>query len=201
MRFTSAGTSTRRPVSSVTILPTALFTALCPLICAPQNRSAPMPTAAEIRRRHILRNRNPSSEFGQQKSLANGARLVATPSLAKSVSFYRYGDVPDFRLVVGADHSGGTVADFHGLPICPCQLNCSPGVYAAPASESNNCPCPVLLGQTSSGPPRSKQFSSEFHRFALSSIQDFVVLLCAKVCLTLSRSTTGRLLTQNFIIT
>jgi hypothetical protein len=87
-----------------------------------------MPEPAEIRRRHGGPGRNPPSQWGQQKSLANGARLVATPSLAKSVSFYRYGDVPDFRLVAAADHSGGTVADFHGLPICPCRLNCSPGV-------------------------------------------------------------------------
>jgi hypothetical protein len=50
---------------------------------------------------------------------------MATPSLAKSVSFYQPGDVPDFRLIAAADHSGGTVADFHGLPIYPCQLNCS----------------------------------------------------------------------------
>jgi hypothetical protein len=50
---------------------------------------------------------------------------MATPSLAKSVSFYQPGDVPDFRLIAAADHSGGTVADFHGLPIYPCRLNCS----------------------------------------------------------------------------
>jgi hypothetical protein len=48
---------------------------------------------------------------------------MATPSLAKSVSFYQPGDVPDFRLIAAADHSGGTVADFHGLPIYPCRLN------------------------------------------------------------------------------
>jgi hypothetical protein len=47
------------------------------------------------------------------------------------------GIVPDFRLTrtsaaqvyqapdsAPADYSGGTVADFHGLPRSPCQLNC-----------------------------------------------------------------------------
>ena len=47
--------------------------------------------------------------------------LNATPFLAKSASTKGLGRCPDLRRF--ADHSGGTVADFHGLPRFPCLLN------------------------------------------------------------------------------
>src|SRR5579864_8340424 len=66
----------------------------------------------------------------QQKSLARIARLIAKLFLAKSIGFDWREYIPDSRrplypenspVVVRmgqrrADHSGGTVADFHGLP-------------------------------------------------------------------------------------
>jgi hypothetical protein len=68
----------------------------------------------------------PKMPAQQQKSLARKARLIATLFLAKSGSFVCLGYVPDFRLSLSrrADHSGGTVADFHGLPFTPSQLSC-----------------------------------------------------------------------------
>jgi hypothetical protein len=45
----------------------------------------------------------------------------ATPFLAKSAGTNGLGGCPDLRRF--ADHSGGTVADFHGLPRFPCVLN------------------------------------------------------------------------------
>ena len=42
---------------------------------------------------------------------------IATPFLAKDVSDRGVGGCPDFRRF--ADHSGGTVADSHGLPHFP----------------------------------------------------------------------------------
>src|SRR5882762_8247305 len=45
----------------------------------------------------------------------------ATPFLAKGASTKGLGGCPDLRRF--ADHSGGTVADSHGLPRFPCLLN------------------------------------------------------------------------------
>jgi hypothetical protein len=44
--------------------------------------------------------------------------------LAKSAGYGALGGCPDFRRF--ADHSGGTVAEFHGLPRIPSALNVEP---------------------------------------------------------------------------
>jgi hypothetical protein len=70
-----------------------------------------------------------TSHCVQQKSLARIARLIAALFLAKSAgSVWLSGAFLTLDLAFAAlraDHSGGTVADFHGLPDSPCQFNCS----------------------------------------------------------------------------
>jgi len=65
--------------------------------------------------------------------------LAATPFLAKSVSDYGAEGSPDSRL--RADDSGGTVADFHGLP----RFSRLPIVKWECSARSIRCQCGVSL--------------------------------------------------------
>src|SRR6185437_35368 len=110
-RFTVAGIFTSRPTSSVTMRPRS--------VCAAIIRGAELVTNATAI--IVIQTRSRRTRFNsclQQKSLARIARLIAAPFLAKDVGFAWHRYIPDFQrpFTRRADHSGGTVADFHGLP-------------------------------------------------------------------------------------
>src|SRR5262249_36611195 len=129
--FTSRGIFTRRPVSSIieSAIPDAGSCACTMPLQTSRTIRPSTARAAALRRSAGRVLASDARQFNfvsmcwsrNKKAPREKGGYLPLPFLAKSTGVFGVGGCPDLRHF--ADYSGGTVADFHGLPLFPNLLN------------------------------------------------------------------------------